>query len=174
MSSQDYLYDQGLTLFGQQYLGIGSFESDEYQTNVTGAGELFSDLGSIPLSYPFINYSDIVSPSSAAELAFSGNEGDAAVRLEGDHGDGTVFLGFPIEAMPMDSQDAFMQDVIAWLGGPEPPCPQDCNGDGFVDIADLLSIIEGWGSPVGCDINGDGTIDVIDLLAVVGAWGPCQ
>ena len=174
ISSQDYLYDQGLTSFGQQYLGIGSFDSDEDQTSVTGAGELFSDLGTISLSYPFSNWSDIVSPTSDAELAFSGNQGDAAVHLEGEHGGGAVFLGFPIEAMPVSAQDAFMQDVIAWLGSNEPACPQDCNGDGYIDIADLRSIIEGWGSSSGCDINGDGTIDVVDLLEVVGSWGPCQ
>ena len=173
LSSQDYLYDQGLTSFGQQYLGIGSFDSDVNQTNVTGAGELFGDLGSVSLSFPFTNWSDIVSPSSAAELAFSGDMGDAAVHLEGEHRGGTVFLGFPLEAMPVDDQQQFMQAVVSWLGVSEPSCPQDCNGDGSIDIGDLLSIIDGWGSSSGCDINGDGTIDVVDLLEVVGNWGSC-
>ena len=173
MSSQDYLYDNGLTSFGQMYLVIGCFDSDEYQTSVTGAGEIFGDLGTVSLSYPFSNWSDIVSPSSAAGLAFSGNEGDAAVHLEGEHGGGAVFLGFPIVAMPVEDQYQFMQAVVSWLGGSEPSCPQDCNGDGYIDIGDLLSIIDGWGSSSGCDINGDGTIDVVDLLEVVGNWGIC-
>ncbi len=173
MSSQDYLWDQGLTPFGQQYLGIGSFDSDEYQTNVTGAGEIFGELGSVSLSYPFSNWSDIVSPSSAAELAFSGDMGDAAVHLDGVDGGGAIFLGFPIEAMPTSSQQELMQAVVAWLEGSETSCPQDCNRDGFVDIGDLLSIIDGWGSSSGCDINGDGMIDVVDLLEVVGHWGTC-
>ncbi|MEE2912747.1 MAG: S8 family serine peptidase [Planctomycetota bacterium] len=173
MSSQDYLYDNGLTDFGGQYLGIGSFDSDVYQTSVTGAGELFGDLGTVPLSYPFSNWSDIVSPSSEAELAFSGNEGDAAVHLAGEDGGGAVFLGFPIESMPVDSQYQFMQDVVNWLGTAETVCPQDCNGDGYVDVADLLSIIDAWGTSSGCDINGDGQINVADLLEVVGNWGSC-
>jgi parallel beta-helix repeat protein len=53
-------------------------------------------------------------------------------------------------------------------------CP-DINGDGFVNVSDLLSIIDQWGltdSPA--DVNGDGIVDVSDLLEVVGNWGPCE
>lgn len=172
MSSQDYLYDQGLTTFGQAYLGIGSYTSDVYQSTVTGT-ELFEPLGTVALSYPFSNWSDIVSPNADAQLVFSGNNGDAAVRLDGEHGGGTIFLGFPIETMPVESQDALMTEVIAWLGAGDPPCPSDCNGDGFIDVNDLLAVIDAWGTNSGCDINGDGIVDVIDLLAVVGSWGSC-
>ena len=47
-------------------------------------------------------------------------------------------------------------------------------GDGLVNVNDLLAIIGYWGSagPIG-DINIDGTVDVNDLLLVIGAWGPC-
>jgi len=51
----------------------------------------------------------------------------------------------------------------------------DINGDGFVDVSDLLVIIDQWGltnSPA--DINQDGIVDVSDLLIVVGNWGPCE
>jgi hypothetical protein len=172
MSSQDYLYDQGLTNFGTSYLGIGSYTSDVYQSTVTGA-DLFEPIGSVSLNFPFSNWSDVVSPASEALLAFAGDMGDAAVRLDGEHGGSAIFLGFPIEAMPAESQDALMYEVLEWVGGGEPPCVSDCNGDGMVDVNDLLSIIEAWGNSSGCDINGDGIVDVIDLLAVVGSWGPC-
>lgn len=173
LSSQDYLYDNGLTPFGQNYLGIGSYDSDEYQTSVIGAS-IFENMGSVPLSYPFSNWSDIVSPSNSAELTFSGNEGDAGTLLNGQNGGGTVFLGFPIEAMSPDDQQVFIGDVLAWVDdGNSEPCLADCNGDGTVDVADLLAIIEGWGTNSGCDVNGDGNINVIDLLTAVGAWGEC-
>jgi len=46
-------------------------------------------------------------------------------------------------------------------------CPLDCdgdiNGDGTVNIDDLLTVIAGWGDPYNVD----------DLLLVIGAWGPC-
>ena len=57
-------------------------------------------------------------------------------------------------------------------------CPPDCpdiTGDGYVNVSDLLAIIDQWGltnSPA--DVNDDGIVDVSDLLIVVGNWGPCE
>jgi serine protease AprX len=172
LSSQDYLYDNGLTGFGSSHLGIESFESDENQTTVTGSGDLFSELGSVSLNYPFTNYSDVVSPSSTGELAFSGNEGDAGVHKEGDLG-GAVFLGFPIETMGPTNQQNLMVALLSWIGDTGSNCPADCNGDGIVNVVDILSIIDAWESDTGCDTNGDGVTNVTDLLDVVGSWGVC-
>ena len=61
-------------------------------------------------------------------------------------------------------------------GGCEPNnCPADINGDGSVNVEDILAVIETWGPCSGCpaDINNDEYVDVTDLLEVVGAWGPC-
>jgi hypothetical protein len=55
-----------------------------------------------------------------------------------------------------------------------PECP-DINGDGYVNVSDLLTVIDQWGltnSPA--DVNEDGIVDVSDLLIVVGSWGPCE
>ncbi len=56
-----------------------------------------------------------------------------------------------------------------------PPCTQDVNDDGVVDVLDLLAVLAAWGatSDVPEDINGDGVVDVLDLLEVLSAWGPC-
>ena len=55
-----------------------------------------------------------------------------------------------------------------------PDCP-DINGDGYVNVSDLLAVIEQWGSDdAAADINGDGAVNVNDLLLVVGNWGPCE
>ena len=54
-------------------------------------------------------------------------------------------------------------------------CPYDIDGDGNVNVSDLLAIIDQWGladSPA--DVNFDGIVDVSDLLIVVGNWGPCE
>jgi hypothetical protein len=54
------------------------------------------------------------------------------------------------------------------------PCPADVNGDGSVDVLDLLQLLAAWGNSGGPeDINGDGIVDVLDLLALLSAWGPC-
>jgi hypothetical protein len=56
-----------------------------------------------------------------------------------------------------------------------PPSP-DFNGDGIVDIKDLLRIIESWGQndPM-VDIaplpSGDGIVDVLDLELLISYWG---
>ncbi len=61
--------------------------------------------------------------------------------------------------------------------------PGDFNGDGSVDVIDLLTLVDAFGSVMGdsnydpaCDVNADGSIDVIDLLTMVdyfGKTGPC-
>lgn len=48
----------------------------------------------------------------------------------------------------------------------------DIDGDGGVDVADLLMVLNEWGCTC-CitDINDDGRTDVTDLLVVIGNWG---
>ena len=56
--------------------------------------------------------------------------------------------------------------------GPASGEPADVNGDGVVNVLDLLAVIAAWGSPGGPeDVNSDGVVDVLDLLAVIAAWG---
>ncbi len=45
-----------------------------------------------------------------------------------------------------------------------PDCPGNINGDGTVNVDDLLAVIGGWGDPYNVD----------DLLLIIGAWGPCS
>jgi hypothetical protein len=58
---------------------------------------------------------------------------------------------------------------------PNPDCPCDITGDGYVDVLDLLFLLSHWGYPQPCpaDVNGDGLIDVLDLLDLLSDWGPC-
>ena len=57
-------------------------------------------------------------------------------------------------------------------GDVPPSCDCDLNGDGVVNMLDLLVLIGGWGSAAG-DVNGDGTTNILDLVILIGAWGPC-
>jgi subtilisin family serine protease len=99
LSSQDYFYDRGLTDFMQSHLGLASADSDTGQTTVTGADAPFSGAGPFSLSYPFTNYSDSMTPGPSGSLAFSGNQGGAAVGAHTGLSYAT-FWGFPWEALP--------------------------------------------------------------------------
>jgi hypothetical protein len=63
--------------------------------------------------------------------------------------------------------------TIENLADPAPANPADVNGDGAVDVADLIAVILAWGQTgeLAEDVDGSGTVDVGDLVAVVLAWG---
>jgi hypothetical protein len=60
------------------------------------------------------------------------------------------------------------------LGPIEPlPQPGDVDGDGVVNIDDLLAVIEHWGEcppPCDADLDGNGVVNIDDLLAVILHW----
>jgi hypothetical protein len=67
------------------------------------------------------------------------------------------------------------QRAATWRG-----CPTgtvgDLNGDGVVNVSDLLILLGAWGDcPQGrdcpADLNGDGTVNVSDLLILLANWG---
>jgi hypothetical protein len=56
--------------------------------------------------------------------------------------------------------------------------PGDVDGDGHVDVVDLLYLVDAFGSLTGdpsynaaCDFNSDGSVDVVDLLMLVENFG---
>jgi YVTN family beta-propeller protein len=54
--------------------------------------------------------------------------------------------------------------------------PADLNGDGMVDVLDLLILLDAWGACADCgdcdaDFNGDCSVDVLDLLFLLDNWG---
>lgn len=58
---------------------------------------------------------------------------------------------------------------------PEPDCPADINGDGVVNVSDVLTLIAAWDSnDADADVNDDGIVGVSDLLILIDAWGACE
>jgi hypothetical protein len=77
---------------------------------------------------------------------------------------------YPADSNFGDIRHNFTVDIAFY----DPSCPGDVNGDGVVDVLDLLLVLAAWGNPGGPeDINGDGIVDVLDLLEVLANWGPC-
>ena len=50
---------------------------------------------------------------------------------------------------------------------------RDLNGDGVINVDDVLTAVAAFGSGDGGDADGDGDTDVDDLLALMAGWGPC-
>ena len=50
--------------------------------------------------------------------------------------------------------------------------PGDLDGDGAVNVSDLLLLLADWGTCPGCvgDISGDGVVDTNDLLTLLANW----
>jgi uncharacterized repeat protein (TIGR01451 family) len=178
LSSQDYLYDMGLTPFGQVYLGIGSFFNDSgnavtkysVPNDPIGGG-----LGPYPLSYPtgFSDYGDIVNAGAGASVAFrsassGGNNLDidkAGVSWK------TVFFGTDWVAIqhanPANGAQV-LQRIIDWFGGCEcepvnilslesdSPAPFGQPLHFTSQVTGTLPIEYQW------DFGGDGTPDLTD------------
>lgn len=54
-------------------------------------------------------------------------------------------------------------------------CPADINGNGAIEVSDVLLVLSDFGCASGCnpatDLDGDGSITVADVLAVLSAFG---
>ena len=54
---------------------------------------------------------------------------------------------------------------------PEPGCRADFNGDGVVNILDVVDFISNWNTAgPASDFNGDGNVNVLDVVAFITVW----
>jgi len=132
LSSQDYLYDVGLTSFGQNYLGIGSYTDDSGNATVkygVAGDPIGSGLGPYNLTYPsgYSDYGDIVNPGTGASVAFTSAAGGGGNKLDIDKALGewkTVFFGTDWVAIYNNNAANGVQvlgTIIDWFGGCEEP-----------------------------------------------------
>jgi hypothetical protein len=98
-----------------------------------------------------------------------------------------VIGNFSQTNLPPGMTVSYTPTSVIVQAAPGAPCPADIaplpDGNGVVDVDDLLVVINGWGAcetgeecpsdivPVS---NGNGVVDVDDLLLVINAWGTCD
>jgi hypothetical protein len=89
------------------------------------------------------------------------------VASEGDVFDEVRILGFGFPPTTF-------VDNLSWELAGQTTCPGDANGDGLVDVTDLVAVITAWGSAdPGADLDGNGVVDVADMVEVIVSWGSC-
>jgi hypothetical protein len=115
----------------------------------------------------------------------AGNNADVpadSADLDGDS-DATEPLPFDLAGASRFADDPYAPDTgagtapIVDMGAYEHRCG-DTNGDGYVDVVDLLDLVYSFGTLKGdagfnptCDFNHDEAVDVVDLLDVVYDFG---
>ena len=78
-------------------------------------------------------------------------------------------VSYFVTALDWASNEGTGDTMMFTVGGGS---PADLNGDGFVDLIDLISLLAQWGPCDGCsgDIDMNGDVGLSDLLAVLAAW----
>ncbi|MEP7365790.1 MAG: hypothetical protein ABI972_21255, partial [Acidobacteriota bacterium] len=130
LSSPQYLFDRGLTLFAQSYLGIGGSTADVAATQVNGAGLKvpgFSGLGLLPLRFDDSGLGNVskkstsvlASQAAGTKVLFSyGTAGTAGVsRDNGIYR--TAFFGFPFLALRSGEDRNSVMGAFLNFCGPE-------------------------------------------------------
>ncbi|MBC8310221.1 MAG: hypothetical protein ISR75_06245 [Phycisphaerales bacterium] len=111
--------------------------------------------------YDFIDIDGSVIGGVTVTVDYGGTGGDCGqVSFTGD-----------IEDLRVGGQEFFV-DCFYSEATTAPSIPGDVDGDGDVDLADLLALIAAWGSgDAAADVNGDGVVNTADLLILIANWG---
>ena len=79
-----------------------------------------------------------------------------------------------LQSVDSGTLDTSTEIALAWWSDAEdePGVPGDINGDGVVNVNDLLELLQAWGPNPGdpADLDGSGTVDVDDLLLLLTWW----
>ncbi len=61
---------------------------------------------------------------------------------------------------------------VGWLFPEQNGLPGDVDGNGVIDVNDILALIVAWGPCEGCveDLNGDGFVNVNDIIELISNW----
>jgi hypothetical protein len=106
-----------------------------------------------------------------------------------EYGDEVWLIAFPDEGWNLDhwsgdaeGTDLAVQvtitgdmDVTAHFSDGVSDCPEDLNGDGTIDLADLAELLGNYGDsgvdPEEGDLDGDGDVDLADLAQLISVYG---
>ncbi|MDX2116367.1 MAG: hypothetical protein SFZ24_12225, partial [Planctomycetota bacterium] len=94
------------------------------------------------------------------------------------HGESAVVAAAPAAGpKPGNRRGPIMPSARVLLSGltAPPPCTGDANGDRQINFADIISVLQAWGTTPPAfglgDANGDARVDFGDVIAVLQGWG---
>ena len=98
--------------------------------------------------------------------------GNPFYHTPNDHVDMPVYIDYDYASKVCRAVCGWLVDQAVLI---EVTCAGDVNGDGAVNVPDLLTLLAAWGTDPGGppDFDGDGLVAVPDLLLLLAAWGPC-
>ena len=124
LSSQDVLWEIGLTSFMQNYMHVSQYSNDLKNPSVTGvSGDPISQGMDLNLVYTFTDYSDDIIPDASAAAIFTNDRSKpCALRYPagGTSSYKVVFFAFPFEAIsPVaadpNNQATVMRRIVEWF-----------------------------------------------------------
>ncbi len=200
-----YLLAEAVPNNGEALVLLPPVETNAARIKIKGHGSIFFDVSNANFTLEAIqgcteptacNYTEIASiddgscvpPTTLYADADGDGFGNVAITTTGCEGN---LIGYVTNATDCDdsrndvypgapgTQDGVDNDCS---GGPLDPeeealCPEDIDGDGFVNVNDVLLLLGEFGCSVDCtlDVNGIPGVDVADFLLVLGLFGmPCS
>lgn len=119
LTSQDFLYYHHQTELARHFFGAADYRESVEPNRVYGAGNpgLPPDLaGPLPLDYtPYQNNSDGVIPRPGSQPYLWLDQGMAGGVTTAGADWRTLFLGFPLEKLPLPARTAAMNSIVGWL-----------------------------------------------------------
>ena len=121
-------------------------------------------------------------PNTSQNVWFSGNF-TLPVSLDANDSawayDYVMVAGYRSTSMTFSNSGSTAPKMLFLVDIPD-ACEGDMNADGYVNVTDMLQLIESWGScnpgPNSCnaDLDGDSYVNISDLLILIDSWGSCE
>jgi hypothetical protein len=163
-------------LFGEAISSLGDVNGDGLDDLLVGdpdatvnnqsrSGQAYLFLGPISGAID-VSQADMLIPGGVDDRM-----GDSVAGIGDADGDGRpdYMIGAPDEGSSVTDAGSAL---LVLSGG---ACPGDLDGDGTVEVDDLLLLLSNWGTDgAGADIAPpNDVVDVSDLLVLLAAWGEC-
>ncbi|UCC86719.1 MAG: S8 family serine peptidase [Anaerolineales bacterium] len=189
-NGQDYLFrTEGPNDFARMYLGVDAYTEDFTSTTVIGVVDspVGSYLGPYEVNYPYKNFSDALTPTGSAEVAFVGQAGQPnAVTntgpspVAGEPPWRTAFFAFNPDGLDQEAAARLMQRVtgwLSWLGGSTIKADKALAHDSDTLTYTLVLRNDGWQDMANAYFTATFSSDLLPIPSSVSggaSWDPAQ